>query len=156
MKKFILSIFALAAVTAVSAQKNFVKNGGFEEGIEGWSVYSNMNNVHVVKSNAHSGTASLDMRGGCEQQIQLPQGKYRLTVWANYVRGEEIVLSLREREKGGWTFPVIQRVVMNQQGYNKYVMKFKVKEEKNDYKIMFGCKNNQGQIFIDDVMVEKL
>ncbi len=155
MKKFILSIVALVAVSAAGAQ-TILKNGGFENGIEGWSVYSTMKNVKVVENNARTGKAALDMRGGCEQQVQLTKGKYRVTVWANYIRGEEIAFSLRERIKDGWDYPVIQRHVMDQKGYNKYVMTFKVKQEKNDYKIMFGCKNNNGQAFIDDVTIEKL
>ncbi|MFI3278238.1 MAG: hypothetical protein SNH13_06080 [Rikenellaceae bacterium] len=156
MKKFILSIVALVAVASVAAQQSPLKNGGFENGIEGWTVYSTMKNVKAVDSNARTGKACLDMRGGCEQQVQLTKGKYRITVWADYVRGEEIAFSLRERTKGTWDFPVVQRQILDKKGYNKYIITVKVKEEKNDYKIMFGCKNNNGQAFIDDVTIEKL
>ena len=92
MRKTLLSLFAMAAVTlTANAQTNLLENGGFESWTDGapdqWKSTTSASNATLVQStDAHSGSYAVQVNGASSnkriayKELTLKAGTYTFTL----------------------------------------------------------------------------
>lgn len=171
MKKYIYPslMILLFSTYQVSAQKNLISNGGFEDGLNSWGA----GNARVTTIIQKSGEASLALvsyvKGkweGIDQKVKLPKNSKAIVV-AGYYKTDEV-----EQGANAWNTAVIILEFTNgdkrlgdgisliektgTEDWTSFKKNLRVPDEATGFRLMIALSEASGTFFVDDLTVKAI
>lgn len=150
--------------------RNYVNNGGFERGLEGWEAFGGRTCAVATTDEKHSGSACLKVTGMLDDYrylnqapvLLVPGQTYTLSAWmkcSGFKRAGEnsLVLNLTNY---GWTKSAQLGPLQPDQGWTRYTVTFEAPptSEANGRPsytlIVFWPIKSEGTVWIDDIQIE--
>ncbi|KQM69299.1 hypothetical protein ASE74_04620 [Pedobacter sp. Leaf216] len=171
MKKYVCSslIIFLFSIWHVSAQKNLISNGGFEDGLNSWGA----GNAKVSTVIRKSGEASLALvayvKGkweGIDQKVKLPKNSKAILVsgfykmddveqGANAWNTAVIILEFTDGDKTlGEGIPLVEKT--GTEGWSAFKKNLRVPDLATGFRIMIALSEASGTFFVDDLNVKSI
>lgn len=169
MKKIFVAVFSCLTIASlhVNAQRNLLRNGGFENELEGWSA----GNAKVSTLFRKSGEASLALvsyvKGkweGIDQKVDLPKNTKAICITGFYKTNDvetganpwNVAVVILEFTKGGSKvsdgIPVLEKNGNND--WTAIRKNLKVPDDANGFRFMIALSEASGTFFMDDVSVK--
>lgn len=164
MNKYSLLILLLFSAYQANAQKNLITNGGFEDGLNGWTEGGTKVSTVIRKSGDASLAIVSYVQGkwqGTDQKVKIPKNAKAIAV-SGFCKSDHveqgnnswntalIILEFIDGDKKiGEGIPIVQKT--GTEDWNAFRKNFKVPDGATSFRIMIALSEASGTFFVDDL-----